>query len=247
MDDSKPPPRRGGWAASPSKAMPDVTARQRAEDALVAVTQMLEESGLGFDVYSPRGNRPKAAWGGGGAAEEVENDGGGEDAALPRPPTWFVHVDGANNPETALVSVGLTVNMLPAVGAIHDVASDSTYAARHGSTISVNGKPLDSPKSTPDLQTSPICTAICPPDLHEADAYVSSCCSATFLVVHPVTLCGCIVKAENRTYARPRAHAHPRTHIHPHTNAHTHTHITHTHAHLRIHSHAHTHIGTPIM
>jgi hypothetical protein len=172
--------------------MPDVTARQRAEDALVAVTQMLEESGLGFDVYSPRGNRPKAAWGGGGAAEEVENDGGGEDAALPRPPTWFVHVDGANNPETALVSVGLTVNMLPAVGAIHDVASDSTYAARHGSTISVNGKPLDSPKSTPDLQTSPICTAICPPDLHEADAYVSSCCSATFLVVHPVALCGCI-------------------------------------------------------
>lgn len=141
--------------------------QERVAEATSAVVAILEESGLDFDVYYPHGKGPKAAWGGnGGDAAEVANE-----EPLPRPPTWFVHIEGAYDPPTAIVSVGLTCNLLPAVGAVYDASTDTTYAARHGTAVSIDGKPMD-PSPLAGLESAPITTAICPPDPHETDAYV---------------------------------------------------------------------------
>ena len=168
-----------GWRTTHSPEPQAKSKRQRVDEANRAASRVLDESGMGFDVFAPRGQAPTSgAWD--GSAERrhgAEMSGVDADSSLPHSPTWLVHVD----PTGAFVSVALVVSHVPGVGAVYDVAADVVYSARHRGVVLANGKPLEearAPRVSPlnaegnnAFLGSPIVTNITPPDAHETDAY----------------------------------------------------------------------------
>eukprot|EP00041_Stephanoeca_diplocostata_P035780 m.1274074 g.1274074 ORF g.1274074 m.1274074 type:complete len:868 (-) comp24757_c0_seq6:1428-4031(-) len=214
--------REGGRSLLPDQPKPGTISRATraaskkkstlgaSQAATKAVHELLEESGLGFEIYS--------------ASSE---DGAGIDQEVPRPPTWFVdviyeaevHVEADANrdanatgtsffkprkaasaeqlqqpPRTAMVSVGLTINLVPAIGVIYDAISDRLYAARVGKRTTCNGgtkgigvrrppRKVAAEHSSTDGTADGIlpeqlvvCTTVQPPDVHERTAYQDHVC-----------------------------------------------------------------------
>eukprot|EP00040_Diaphanoeca_grandis_P043077 m.8606 g.8606 ORF g.8606 m.8606 type:complete len:802 (-) comp7022_c0_seq1:33-2438(-) len=140
-----------------------------------AINDVLDQSDLGFDVHL-RCQNEGSVWSEGNNQRTNHTE-----EELSRAPTWLVKglcgesdAHGAVTRDT-VVSVGLAVGLVPAVGVVYDPFQEHVYTARIGEEAKINGKVITNLAKPLNIDDMVICTNISAPDEHEANDFREHC------------------------------------------------------------------------